>query len=365
METTESGGKKGTAATFLASGGWVVLLAVVATSLAVGWNMSRLLRGRHRAVGDGRHVETYGFALEPCLVDRATLVAAGIPKDGIPSLVRPATWTLAEYRAWATGRRSRFLVASDRVVGLSRGGEHRAYPLRLLAWHEVVNDSLGGDPVVVTYNPLCDSVVVVSATVGGVARTFGVSGLLSNSNLLLYDRNGRPEAESLWSQLQLRAVTGPAAAAGSRLSLLPSELTTWGAWCAAHPDTTVLAPVSELLEDYARDPYTSYFGSDELRFPVAPLMPTGRFARKTPTVVVELDGRFFAAPVPVITAHGAHGAWTASVAGRDVRFVWQGDPPVVDVLQDPGDAMPVVYAFMFAWQAAHPHDTSWIGTPGP
>ena len=107
----------------------------------------------------------------------------------------------------------RFLVPGDLVIGLSLHGEARAYPLEILALHEVCNDTLGGEPILVTYQPLCDSAVVFERRVDGHTREFGVSGLLYNSNLLMYDRHPeQPQDESLWSQLQFRALAGPAAA---------------------------------------------------------------------------------------------------------------------------------------------------------
>jgi Protein of unknown function (DUF3179) len=365
MLQPSSGRAAGRAPSLIRSGGWVVAAAIVATSLAVGWNMVRLVSHRHRAVGDGRHVSTYGFDLSPCLVSRATLVAAGIPRDGLPVLTDPESWPLRLYRAWATGMRSRFLVDSDRTVGVSFGGVDRAYPLRVMAWHEAVNDVVGGVPIVVTYNPLCDSVVVFSAKVEGRRTIFGISGLLSDSNQLLYDRRKDPRASSLWSQLRMRAVTGRAAAAGLHLRPLACELTTWGAWCRAHPDTSVLAPQNAMLDDYERDPYSPYFGSDQLRFPVANLMSTRRFARKTPIVVPIINGVPYGVPLPVVIASGSRGTWRTSIAGRTLVFSWAGEPATVDLVPDPADPIPVAYAFMFAWDAAEGERTIWIGSPGP
>ncbi len=146
-----------------------------------------VVRRRAHPIGDGRHVASYGFTLEPCLVPRALLVASGMPKDGLAALVDPPVWTGLQADAARVGH-GRFLVPSDRVVGVRLGGAARAYPLRMLVWHEVVNDTLGGVPIAVTYDPLCDSAVAFRREVRGETLAFGVSGLLFDSNLVLYDR---------------------------------------------------------------------------------------------------------------------------------------------------------------------------------
>jgi hypothetical protein len=165
------------------------------------------------------------------------------------------------------------LQADDVVVGVHRDGVARAYPLRILNWHEVVNDVFephsttrrtgAGEPVLVTYCPLCASGVVAERTVADQATSFGVSGLLWRANLVLYDRL----TGSLWSQLRAVAIRGPAT--GTELSLLPSRTTTWGEWRGAYPDTEVLLPppLSNTLagrgatRDYNQNPYFGYESS--------------------------------------------------------------------------------------------------------
>jgi hypothetical protein len=107
-------------------------------------------------LGDGRTVASYGFDLTDALVPRNRIAAAGMPRDGLLALVNPATLTTAEVDAANHEGRGKFLLPHDRVLGLDLAGEARAYPLRLLRWHEVVNDRVGGRDVLVSYNPLCD-----------------------------------------------------------------------------------------------------------------------------------------------------------------------------------------------------------------
>jgi hypothetical protein len=164
------------------------------------------------------------------------------PRDAIPAIVDPAfdsDWRDVEYeiedRDGGSYVASPDIAADDEVLGVTVDGAARAYPLKLLDWHEVVNDDFGGAKVV-TYCPICRSGVVADREVAGRVRTFGVSGLLFRANLVLYD----DASGSLWSQLQAQSIQGELT--GTRLEVLPSSVTTWGAWRETHPNTDVLLP---------------------------------------------------------------------------------------------------------------------------
>ena len=179
----------------------------------------------------------------------------GAPKDAIPAITDPAFG-----EDWGT---TDFSLDDDAdVIGVARNGEARAYPLAVLNWHEIVNDEFGG-PLLVTYCPLCGSGVVAERFVDDRPTDFGVSGYLWRSDLVMYDT----VTESLWSQIAATAINGPQT--GANLTLVPSSLTTWGAWRADYPETRVLRPPPESgtitdarARDYARDPYENY---DEIR----------------------------------------------------------------------------------------------------
>jgi hypothetical protein len=181
----------------------------------------------------------------------------GAAKDGIPAVLEPAfgaDWSDVDA----------VLADESRVVGVVRDGEARAYPLRVLNWHEVVNDEFDV-PVLVTYCPLCGSGVVAERLVGGEPTPFGVSGLLWHSDLVMYDR----ATGSLWSQILATAIRGERT--GDRLTLLPSSLATWGEWREAHPGTSVLLPPpasgtvhSTRPRDYSYDPYAGYDETDQV-----------------------------------------------------------------------------------------------------
>ena len=334
------------------------MAALSATALAFGVHVASLVAARPRVPGDGRNPASYGFDLGGTSIPAAEIVASGMSKDGLRALVDPAVWSLAE--AGGSGaKRSKFLVPSDRVIGLAIGGEARADPLRLLDWHEVVNYTLGGHPVAVTYNPLCDSAVVFDRP-GPSPLRFGVSGLLYQSNLLMYDRREGGKGESLWSQLLFRAVSGPAGLDGASLSPVAFSLVTWGDWRAAHPGTTVLAPDPRLAQQYKRDPYSSYFGSDLLRFPVRPLPTPESGPYKTPVVALFAGGAWHAFPYPAISEHaGASGTWNTEAGGVPLSLrIRREAPQTVEVL-GAGAALPSVHSFLFAWTATHGGDTVW------
>ncbi|ERH10425.1 MAG: hypothetical protein J07HX64_02200 [halophilic archaeon J07HX64] len=159
----------------------------------------------------------------------------GAPKDGIPAIVDPVFAPNWETEVAGEAVAGVELRPDDEVIGIERAGIARAYPLKLLRRHEVVNDRLGG-PQLITYCPVCDAGLVTDRTVAGTTRTFGVSGYLYRANLVLYDE----ESESLWSQLGARAIQGPLT--GTRLDRTGSAVTTWGDWQRAAPETSVLVP---------------------------------------------------------------------------------------------------------------------------
>jgi hypothetical protein len=215
----------------------------------------------------GDRIESIGTADLPVPLARMN---RALPPDGLLAIEEPAfgpDWSDLELTV-GSGERERTirprLTEDDIVVGVTRGGESRAYPLRVLNWHEVVNDWFGDEPLLVTYCPLCGSGMTAVRRVQGQETVFGVTGLLWRDNLVMYDRLTR----SLWSQVSATAIHGPEW--GRRLELVPSTLTTWGAWRADHPGSTVLLPpphsrtVYQALvdqyeidtsRDYTKDPY--------------------------------------------------------------------------------------------------------------
>jgi len=167
-----------------------------------------------------------GFRLDDALIPVKEIKSGGPPRDGIPSL---------DYPEFVAAGDATYLKDRDRVLGISINGVARAYPIRILNYHEIVNDVIGGTAIVVTYCPLCGSGTAFDAALSGGNYEFGVSGLLYNSDVLMYDR----QTGSLWSQLMTQAVTGPMK--GTRLQQLPLSNSSWVEWVERHPDTRVLS----------------------------------------------------------------------------------------------------------------------------
>lgn len=171
-------------------------------------------------------------------------VGGGPPKDGIPSIDDPKLVSLAEA--------DKFLAPREPVAVVELEGEARAYPLQILTWHEIVNDEIAGEPVAVTYCPLCNSTVAFRREVGGQPVEFGTTGMLRNSDLVMYDR----KTESWWQQITAEAVVGELT--GERLEVLSSQILSWGDFQRLHPDGDVLSRDTGVSRDYGANPYKGY-----------------------------------------------------------------------------------------------------------
>ena len=159
---------------------------------------------------------------------------------------------------------SGWILASDLVIGVEINGDVRAYPRRIIDWHEMVNDTVGGVPVSLAYCTLCGSAILYDGRHDGEVYRFGTSGLLYRSNKLMYDRNTR----SLWEQYTGEPAWGSLVGSGIRLETLPVVHTTWKAWLADHPDTKVLDIDTGFDRDYGPGvAYRDYWANSALIFP--------------------------------------------------------------------------------------------------
>jgi hypothetical protein len=201
----------------------------------------------------------------------------GVRVNGIPPLDRP--------RVVPAGRAT-YLSDTNVVFGVVVNGEARAYPKRILAWHELVRDAVGGTPITVVYCTLCGTVIPYESVIGGKLRVLGTSGLLYRSNKLMFDE----ETKSLWSTLEGKPVVGPLAGTGLELVPLPVVTTTWREWRTRHPRTTVLSEETGHERDYSEGAaYRTYFATDELMFQVP--QPDTRLRNKAEVLVMLLTGR--------------------------------------------------------------------------
>jgi len=343
------------------SGWWVVVAALIALVAT----LALIVRpGPISGIGDGNDPATYGFDLG-CL-QVSTIVAGGMGRDGLHAVDNPETVGGTQVATINEEHRGKLLVGSDRIIGVVINGEARAYPLRLMRWHEVVNDDLGGESIVVTYSGLGDaSAVWRRPVVGGEPLSFGVSGLLFNSNTLIYDQAGSESESSLWSQLGGRAVAGPLACSEAHLDLLPFDLALWSDWLERHPDTDVMAPLPEFKRLYKRDPYHSYFGSQVLHFPVDPMPPADGPGPKDRVVIVENGSQRKIFPLSALAekAGDSHGVVESTIDGVPFRIHFTTQPATarVEALDDSNQIPVMRIAFWFAWHAQYPNDP--LATP--
>ncbi len=181
----------------------------------------------------------------------------GVVKDGIPSLDNPKL---------LSADRADYLKSDDLVFGVSINGDERAYPLRIMGWHEMFNEVIGGVPVALAYCTLCGSGILFETQVDGFKKplVFGSSGFLYRSNKLMFDR----ETHSLWNQYTGKPVVGPLVDSGIELKQRPVVITTWENWKTSHPDTKVLSLKTGHRRNYGSGVvYRDYFASPDLMFP--------------------------------------------------------------------------------------------------
>ena len=330
-------------------------------------------------------------------VDLSEILSGGPPKDGIPPIDRPRFVSAAEAAKW--------LEAEEPVMVYGHGGETRAYPLQILIWHEIVNDTVGGKPVVVTFCPLCNSLLVFDRNVNGRVLDFGTTGKLRNSDLVMWDR----QTESWWQQLTGEGIVGQYT--GTRLTFLSSVLVSFTTFRENFPKSKVLSRETGNYRDYGRNPYSGYDNKGNRPFlmqgPVDQRLPpmerviaieVGKLAkaypfeklRKVGVVNDELGGKSFvilfrsgtrsALDGPSIAASRNVGTGTVflrEIGGKRLTFERKGGKLVDRQTGSEWNILghsvsgplrgkrlqPIVHAqhFAFAWLAFRPESTIWEG----
>lgn len=276
------------------------------------------------------------------------IMSGGPPKDGIPSIDDPMFSKVARVNP-APG-------ATDPVLSVEIAGAARAYPLAVLMWHEIVNDTVAGLPIAVTYCPLCNTGLVFDRRVDGEVTSFGTTGKLRHSDLVMYDR----ATESWWQQFDGTAIVG--ARLGTRLTPVPSRMESWADFVARHPDGMVLVPDNPRGRAYGSNPYVGYDSSTR------PFLYDGRYEGPGEPMM------------RVVTIAGVTGAWSfdfikakGPVRVEDMEISWRAGQAsaldaarisdgrdvggvVVERLGADGSRQAVVYSvpFAFAFAAFHP-----------
>lgn len=225
------------------------------------------------------------------------------PRDRIPPLDEPTFESIDEASEWLDDR--------EPVAVLELGGETRAYPLRILTWHEIVNDEVAGTPIAVTYCPLCNTAIGLDRQVDGQTLRFGTSGFLRHSDLVMWDR----QTESLWQQITGEAIVGELT--GTQLELIPTPIVSWGDFRTGFRDGLVLSGDTGFARAYGSNPYTAYDSASR------PFLFTGELDERYPAmervVGVIVGGENKAYPISIISEERAV---NDEVGGEPVLVVW-------------------------------------------
>lgn len=283
------------------------------------------------------------------VTDWGEILSGGPPRDGIPALSDPAFVRV--------GDETRIGAREPVITVEIANGEPRAYPLRYLTWHEIVNDTVAGVPLAVTFCPLCNSGITFERRLGGRTLTFGVSGKLRNSDMVMYD----VETESWWQQAQGLAIVGDLT--GSTLKTLPTWLESWDEFKTRNPDGLVMAE-PEYRRSYGRNPYKGYdtsarpflYSGEDPPHGVAPLMRVVRVGNRAwPLDRLAEAGSVTEAGVTINWSKGQASALDSGVIakGREVGNIRVRDGQGRDVAHD--------VMFAFAFHAFWPDGTWMLG----
>jgi hypothetical protein len=316
-----------------------ILRALVPGALMIGLALTPLSAQEDRSKRRWEHDilrDTFGFdAQTPTDAPWSELVQGCSRRDCIPAIDKPVYIGAAE---------AKFLADGDLVLAVETGNGGRAYPTFILDLHEIVNDVVDGEPVAITWCPLCGSGLGFKRTLDGEAVEFGVSGMLRENDLVLYDR----KTESLWQQITATSFAGPMR--GRRLETHPLTVTTWGRWKSAHPDTEVLSKRTGHLRDYRqKQHYGDYAESERLLFPVSRRNKT--LHPKTVVYGVELGSSAVAFLERELREPGVR---TVQSGGSELTVTTDAAGGVGVARTADGVRQPVHRMFWFAWYTFHP-----------
>lgn len=269
-------------------------------------------------------------------VEKSELEQGCLSQDCIPSINVPV-FESVDQASW--------LNDEDIVFGVTYKGIIRAYPQRILNWHEIVNDTIAGDPIVITFCPLCGSALAFERKVNRVITEFGVSGKLHNSDLVMYDRY----EGNLWQQITGVGIVGPAARRNEVLRQIPIVTTPWREWKKEYPNTEVLSRETGFVKDYNAYPYGTYEQDDELYFGVKNL--NKKLQIKTVVYGIEVNGASKAYPESAFDNQLTISDTVGSIA---VLLEKTKDGKILITNQMTQEEIIPIRLFWFAWASFHP-----------
>jgi hypothetical protein len=255
-------------------------------AIAIGILLGLAQAALGQSMADRREWPKTDFAKRT--VELSEIESGGPPKDGIPAIDRPRFVGANAARAW--------LKPMEPVIVLRMGRDVRAYPIQILMFHEIVNDTVEGVPVAVTFCPLCNASMVFARRIAGQELDFGTTGRLRHSDLVMYDR----QTESWWQQFTGRGIVGHYA--GTELVRVPSEIVAFEDFRAAHPGGLVLSRETGFGRPYGRNPYAGYDRIDQVPFLLA-TKPDGRLPPMERVLSVSAGGKHRLYPLSLLERH--------------------------------------------------------------
>jgi Protein of unknown function (DUF3179) len=292
---------------------------------------------KEQAIKGGRR-DNFAFDSTNLLISRIDIYYGGIPKNGIEALVNPPM---------VSPLKAHYLRDDDEIAGLTIDGESHAFPLRILNYHEVINTKIGNQSVAITYCPLCKSLMAYDRIKNDKELTFWVSGRLYNSNVLFYTQGLRDDP--LYSQIMNKQISGEHS--GSKMKILPVELTSWKNWKKRYPETKVLSARTGHSKKYYVDPYSEYFNTDRLMFPV--MEQDGRLPLKSLVLGIWSGDIYRAFPLKEFEKEGKSKEIKVTINNRNVTIYYDHDSKSLRVNKADKDVS-WMYSFWFAWYAFHP-----------
>ncbi len=279
-----------------------------------------------------------GFDVSNLTVDKKGITHGGPPRDGIPAIDNPKFIAIKE---------AGFLSPDDVVLGLEIDNQAFAFPRHIMNWHEIINVNIDESYFVVSYCPLCGTGIAFLSKIDKEIYTFGVSGLLFNSDLLLYDR----ATESLWSQIDAKSISGKLA--GKTLTRLPLSTTTWSSWAKSHPKTLVLDNEQGFKRNYRHDPYSGYDTSSHLFFDVLREAPK-EFHTKERVLGIKIGEKAKAYPFKELREH-AKEQFIDNIDGKNIVIEWNEESDTASIRDTETKKLLVsTVAYWFAWYNFNP-----------
>ena len=234
------------------------------------------------------------------------ILSGGPPKDGIRAIDKPQFVSIEEGDSW--------LRPNEPIILVEVNNDARAYPIQILIWHEIINDTVGGEPLIVSFCPLCNTAIAFKRTVNGQVLDFGTTGRLRYSNLIMYDR----QTETWWQQATGEAIVGEML--GAQLEFYPATIIAWDDFQNQFPNGKVLSRETSYDRNYGRNPYFGYDDVNNSPFLYKGPVTPDQLAAIARVLAIDLNGEAVAYPYDVLSeAHVVNDF----VGGEEVAVFWQ------------------------------------------